>query len=423
MKTSLMLRDQTIIKNIIAQHAEEAAFLWLLRDASVKQPHYDLSDLAELDDRVEAHLDALRIAGEPGWEICKEAFAMEEAGEVFAAAVLAFENNGEERVQTVLEAGSGDPDLARGLISALGWLEWQQAEKHVYSFADSDSHKLRRIGLAACAIHRQNPGQLLVDSLSSDDPTLRVRALKAVGELGRQDLLPLLQDNLRAEDEKLRFYAAWTTALLGGSGALPVLRDIAESKSKYAEKSCAMALRGMKLEDSYAWLRELSQKEEFTRLAVRGAGVVGDPVSIPWLIEVMEVPELARVAGEAFSMITGVDLAYEDLEGEWPEGFEAGPTEEPEDEDVEMDPDEDLPWPEPELIAAWWNKKKGEFRTGTRYLVGKPVSAEHLHQVLRTGYQRQRVAAALELAMLRPGQLLFEVRAPGFRQQKILALK
>jgi hypothetical protein len=41
-------------------------------------------------------------------------------------------------------------------------------------------------------------------------------------------------------------------------------------------------------------------------------------------------------------MITGVDIAYEDLEGVWPEGFEAGPTENPENENVAMDPDEDL---------------------------------------------------------------------------------
>ena len=32
----------------------------------------------------------------------------------------------------------------------------------------------------------------------------------------------------------------------------------------------------------------------------------------------MTIPDLARVAGEAFSMITGVDIAYEDLEVEWP---------------------------------------------------------------------------------------------------------
>ena len=31
--------------------------------------------------------------------------------------------------------------------------------------------------------------------------------------------------------------------------------------------------------------------------------------------------------GESFTLITGVDIAFEDLEGEWPEGFEAGPTE------------------------------------------------------------------------------------------------
>ena len=53
---------------------------------------------------------------------------------------------------------------------------------------------------------------------------------------------------------------------------------------------------------------------------------------IPCVIEFMSSPEMARIAGESFSMITGLDLAYEDLEGEWPEGFEAGPTENPEDE-------------------------------------------------------------------------------------------
>lgn len=47
-------------------------------------------------------------------------------------------------------------------------------------------------------------------------------------------------------------------------------------------------------------------------------------------------------------VITIVDIAYDDLEGEWPEGFEAGPTENSEDEDVAMDPDEDLPCAEPD---------------------------------------------------------------------------
>ena len=40
------------IEVIVAQHASEAAFLWMLRDAAVYAPHYALKDLARLDDRV-----------------------------------------------------------------------------------------------------------------------------------------------------------------------------------------------------------------------------------------------------------------------------------------------------------------------------------------------------------------------------------
>ncbi len=41
-----------IIESIVTQHAEEAAFLWLLRDSAIQEPHYSLKGLAKLDDRV-----------------------------------------------------------------------------------------------------------------------------------------------------------------------------------------------------------------------------------------------------------------------------------------------------------------------------------------------------------------------------------
>jgi uncharacterized protein (TIGR02270 family) len=134
----------------------------------------------------------------------------------------------------------------------------------------------------------------------------------------------------------------------------------------------------------------------------------------------MRNPPLARVAGEAFTMIAGVDLAYQDLDCKAPEGFEAGPNEDPQDDNVDMDPDEKLPWPDVALISQWWAKHRAEFQPGVRHLTGKPITVEWAEQVLRLGRQRQRAAAALELAILRPGSPLFEVRAPGFRQQKLL---
>ena len=106
-----------------------------------------------------------------------------------------------------------------------------------------------------------------------------------------------------------------------------------------------------------------------------------------------------------------------------PGGFEAGPTENPEDENVEMDPDENLPWPDQDLIKKWWSARQGNFAKGSRYLLGQPISTESLRLALKNGYQRQRAAAALELAILKPGRPLFEVRAPGFRQQQLLQFR
>jgi uncharacterized protein (TIGR02270 family) len=412
-----------VILSIVEQHAEEAAFLWLLRDRAVHAPHYSLKDLAKIDNRVEAHIDGILIASDEGWELCKGALKQEEVGELFLASVLAFDSGDETRIQTVLEVGSIEPELSRGIVSSLGWLPYAQAEAHIRKLLDAESYELQRVGIAASAIHRQDPGRPVADALANDDALLKTCALKAVGELGRKDLLPTVLEHLFAEDQECRFYAAWSAAVLGSSAGVPGLCDVAKAGRPYSERACSMAFRRMDLPDGHSWVRELAGDPARQRLAVTGAGALGDLASIPWLIENMVVPKLARVAGESFTMITGVDIAYEDLEGEWPEGFEAGPTENPEDEDVALDPDEDLPWPNPELIDQWWSKNKSRFRSGTRYLLGKPISVEQCQHVLRYGYQRQRTAAAIELAMLQPGQPLFEVRAPGFRQQQMLGLK
>ena len=410
----------TVIEHIVQQHAEEAAFLWLLRDNAVRAPHYNLKDLCKLDDRVEAHLDGLRIADDAGWELCREALAAGELSEVFAASVLAFESGLHDRILAVMQSVTDNPHLTRGLIAALGWLDWSIVQRYARKFANVEVPAIRHIGIAAYATHRQDPANSLQAALQSDAPSLWSRALKAAGELGRRDLLPLIAEGFSATEEEVHFHASWSTALLGSQSALPHLQNTATAKGRYSESACAMAARLMALPESQAWLSEMGRNEDTRRLAAVGMAAAGDPATIPWLISIMEIPALARSAGEAFSMITGVDLAYADLDGECPEGFEAGPTENPEDEEVAMGPDEDLPWPAPQLVADWWSRNQAGFRSGSRYLAGKPITADNLRQVLRTGLQRQRAAAVIELALLNPGQPLFEVRAPGYRQQKLL---
>jgi len=85
-----------------------------------------------------------------------------------------------------------------------------------------------------------------------------------------------------------------------------------------------------------------------------------------------------------------------------------------------MDADEDLPWPNVELIQQWWNSHKHDFQNGTRCLCGTPMSLKSLNQVLRTGFQLQRIAAVFELAIHQPGTPLSNTSAPGFVQQRLL---
>jgi uncharacterized protein (TIGR02270 family) len=404
----------------VSQHAEEAAFLWLLRSNAVGAPHYSLKDLAKLDGRVEAHLDGLRVAGEPGWELCKAGLGNEENGEVFAASVMAFESGIESRVEVVLDVVTANPELVRGMVSALGWLTFQQASPHIHRFLGSQVHLHRQIGLAGCAVHRVDPVQALTQAVTSRNLALRARALKAVGELGRKDLLKAVKESLGAEDDQVRYWAAWAGALLGEPAAIPVLRQFVESGHSKRESACAMALRRMSVPEGQAWLKVLTSDQGTLRLAVQAAGVIGDPANIPWLIQQMVNPMLARVAGESFTYITGIDLAYDGLDTDKPEGFEAGPTENPEDENVEMDADEDLPWPNTQLIEKWWFTHRIEFTNGTRYLLGKPMTIDSLKEALKNGKQHQRRAAAIELAMRQPGTPLFNCSVSGFRQQKLL---
>jgi uncharacterized protein (TIGR02270 family) len=220
------------------------------------------------------------------------------------------------------------------------------------------------------------------------------------------------------DSRDLELYAAWSTARLGihDPDVLDVLRELADSASLYAEPALHMALLCLRLDEAHTWVSTMLKDPRHQRFGVEGIGIVGDPARISELIGYMQIEPLSRVAGESFSMITGADLKYLDLYRPNPETFESGPSDDSNDANVAMDQDEDLAWPAPELVRKWWDKHEHGFQTGARYMRGKPIEPAGLIDTLRTGYQRQRAAAALELALLRPSDPMFEVRAPGKRQ-------
>jgi len=418
-----------IVFQVVCQHVEEAAILWLRRDWAMTEPHYTLDDLAKLDGQLDAHLDGLRVAEAAApaaaWELCREELRWQEPGEVFAAAVLALESAESERLGNVLDLAAASCELSRPLVSALAWLPKELAWQYVPRFLGEHEPGLRRVGIAASAVAGCDPGAVLAESVDDQDELLSARSLRAIGELGRTDLLPALRVHLDDDAERCRCAAAWSAALLSpDDAAVRVLRRVAAEGKERSLAALQLAICRTVAAEARAWLLEFADQDASgVRTAVVGTGILGIVDLVPRLLERMETPALARVAGEAFSMITGVDLAEQDLEGDWPEGFEAGPNDDPADENVEVDPDENLPWPDVAKVKDWWMRHRDEFEPGVRYLCGRPMTEDWLEHVLRYGYQRQRAAAALELAIRRPGTPLFNVKAPGYRQQQLLGLR
>ena len=207
-------------------------------------------------------------------------------------------------------------------------------KEQIQKLLRTESSTWKHIGLAASVIHRQDLGSTLKDAVSSPDVRLRARALRAIGELGRTDLLKAARASVNDADEACRCAAAWSAVLLGDTASIPLLQMIATQGKPSSQDAMELVTRRMSSSQTKAWQQELAGKAETRRLAVQVSGLIGDPLSIPWLIDQMSVPALARVAGESCAILTGADLVNDMLEGKKPEGFEAGPTENPEDENV-----------------------------------------------------------------------------------------
>jgi uncharacterized protein (TIGR02270 family) len=410
------------IPSIVRQHAEEAAILRTVRTVVVRAPQAKLRDLGRLDERIAAHLDALALAGESGRMACTATLANPGVGEVFAATVRCLEDEDAEGLYKLLALAEAVPQAQPGFVSAFGWVSAQHLHGVIRNLLAAHSPFRRRVGIAACAMHQVDPGAALGAAATDVDAPLRQHALRLAGERGRQDLRTDCVKALAGEDAAERFWAARSTLLLGDRAATPVvLREIVAQAGPWRTHALQCLLTVIDSKEAHLLLRSLAQDAANIRLLIQGAGAAGDPHYVLWLTKQMADDKLARLAGESFTFITGLDLAFLGLDRPPPQDVASGPSEAPEQEDVAMDPDGGLPWPDATKIGAWWHENAARFQPGTRYFMGEPIKPEHCRLVLRQGCQRQRMAAAFYLALLRPGTPLFPTSAPAWRQKRWLA--
>ena len=422
-----MMRAATqrpVIVSLVAQHANEAGALWLRRDEAVRAVDYCLRDLADVDDRLDAHLQGLRCAGHAGLRACDGLLAAGHPGDLFAPTVLALENDDAGRLAELLSIAEAMPPMARALASAFGWVSPQCLKGVVATMLSSSSAFARRVALASCASHRVAPGAALSAACRDVDRAVRERAFRTAGEVGAAALLAALADGLgQGPEEGDGYWAASSMVMLGDRGdGLEHLAAVCLEPGPRRTRALQLVLPALGLVGARSLLRRLAVRVGDERLLVLATGWSGDPHYVPWLIAQLGRPQTAALAGEAIVMITGAMLVLERLTaapalGD-PDAEPAG------DSSVTIEPvlagEAYLPKGDAQKVTAWWTAQRHRFAEPKAYLLGAPAEAAQCIGVLRSGTQHRRIAAAHRLALLEPGRAMFEWRAPAWRQVRAL---
>jgi uncharacterized protein (TIGR02270 family) len=411
-----------IVTSVLQQHVDDATALAEARNAQARVAYANLQRLHVADHRLLAHLQGLRLAGDEASSFYGGMRGNPSAGGMFVLTARALEQK-DGAVDELIAMVQALPETLKGLLSAFGWVDRSLLKGTVAKLLAAGDPFKRMIGVAACGMHRVDPRLVQARLLQDPDPGVRARAYRTAGEIG---LLTLASDCAHAsrtdDDPEVKYWAAWSAALLGeGDVARKVLDGRGSSTGAHASRSFRLNLQMMPSSAAHRTLQDFARDTGQVRRLIEGSGIAGDPSYVPWLIQRMVEPKTSRLAGEAFTLITGENLGPSALDRPAPEHVESGPTDDPNDPDVDMDPDDGLSWPDLPKIEAWWAANSSRFQAGTRYFMGKPVTREHCIDVLKNGYQRQRILAAHYLCLLEAGTPLFNTSAPAWRQQKQLA--
>ena len=396
--------------DLLDRGAVDAAFLWLLRSIVVDQPHYTVHDLAELEQRLDDQLNLLMSSLDLGWTACETALELQQPGEAFTAAVVALRSHDVEKIQTAIQGGLAATEAFKGLVSALGWLPETIAQPWIKRLLSGKDMNHKYLGVAACSARREDPGEILNDILKREDcrqhVALHARALRLVGELRRQDLMPVLQTTIGSTEPALAFWATWSAMLLGQHTLVKNLQPFVLKPGPFQGRALHLAFRVLSIDQGREWISALARDPANLRAVITASGVLGDPHVVNWLVNKMSDPLQARLAGEAFTLITGIDLDKHKLSTQPPLDQTPVPNDDATDNNVGLDEDENLPWPNVEQIAALWRHHGQHFLVGRRYFLGKAITPEWLKNKLADSTQRYRHAAALELALLGESPLI-----------------
>lgn len=421
MANNNLKKQSNAYRDITEQFVIDASFLWVLRSISVMQPHYNPEDIATLEKRIDANLDGAMSNFELSWEICAEELTYEQAGETFTAAIIAFRSRDVEKIKQIVTHAFINEQTLKGLISALAWLPKHLVSEWLHKFLASKDLNHKQLAIAVCSALRKNPGNVIAELLTREDCLahhgLLIRAIRLTGELKLYAFTNHLQKQAEHDLPEIQFWANWSLVMLGEHKRVLNLLGFINTPSPFQLLAIETIFKLLPVENARAWISQYAQQPDMIRVVIRAAGILGDPHVVPWLIDKMKDFATAKLAGEAFTLITGIDLERYELAIEPPQEIAVVPNDDSDDENVDLDADENLAFPDVNKINHTWLRYRDRYKVGARYIMGievqqnTPETVAKLTAMLKQAGQRQRASLALTIALLDAQSLYLNVKA------------
>lgn len=409
--------------DIVEEHLDEAAFLSAQWERALVSPRYRLAKVAEGPEaRLLANLDGMAHVGPAVVpRLLDPRLSSESPEEVFAAALARCERP-DDALDWVapLFQDEGSPSCGP-VLRALGLARKADLGRALRGLLEQSPPPLQAGALSALALRGEPVDDLLPDLTKSESPAVKAAVLRAIREPSAS-LHTFAEYALDSPEPEVRDAALEAGLLMGLPSAMQSARRAVEAQLPDTRFAFTALAASGEMEDAERLIAALAAPKLRAGVVV-ALGFSGWPKAAEACLPLMADESVARLAGEAFSRVTG--LALEDL---YVREEEAADDDEPipfDEEDLEADlvpgPEADLPVPDAETVERWWRAEQRRFSPKLRYHRGKPLGPEVLWEALGRGPMRGRDVLAFEVALRTGGAARVETRTWAFLQRRALA--
>jgi uncharacterized protein (TIGR02270 family) len=414
--------------SVVEEHFDEAAFYFERWEACLDSPKYTLDELeAGPEESLFAHLDGLLVAGDEArrrllWPAVESARGKVDASTIVAAtlALLRPESSIDQPVARLLWALSNAPERAQQAIArALGLADNKAIDEEVSTaLAEArDASTTTQAALLAIAADRKlDPDTIIARYLRSDSESTLRAALRSLQHVASPALyVSFVEELLNSSSLAVRAAALETATLWNLPSAAQACLRMASDLEPHPLLMAALLGGEVALQCVLNALEDESSRPA----ALWALGFCGRAEAAESCIPHLDNadPTVARLAGEAFSAITGLDLGQEpyrlpeptDDEDSSPQLLVALPET---DDDVKTHADfllpgtDDLPLPNASVIRQWWTANRRRFEPDVRYCAGQPWPLGQPPAIALRLPLRRRHAVLFELAIHHGGKPL-----------------